>query len=332
MRHRPFHLLALLLLLALVGAKEVPSAPELRQMLMQKQYKSVLREVARAMAIKGDEAANYDRGELLLIRGEAQLGLRIEPGAAKSFRESAEAAMDDDTRAQAQAMGLLLEKSEHLLYTPRTGEAMGREIHIVTDRKGAIDALLADELLAAAARIAAARTMKEIAPVMDVTRAVDQVAAVERAATGTSTKAGEFRKELASRIETLLDDALLAMEVRADKIESAALGLVVIPQAPLPPGQPEPPAKLKKRGITPGDEASLREIMDTCAEVVSRSREVAVQLGAEPDRFRRATDSAIRLSAKAGSILRASYAGVIEQPEPEPKAPPAAAEQVPKQE
>ena len=84
--------------------------------------------------------------------------------------------------------------------------------------------------------------------------------------------------------------------------------------------QQQPPPrtmKVKKTGLSPADEAALKGVMETCREIVSRNREVAQQLGGELDRFRRASDSAIRLADKAGAILRADYSGITEQPIPQ---------------
>jgi hypothetical protein len=71
--------------------------------------------------------------------------------------------------------------------------------------------------------------------------------------------------------------------------------------------------KAKKRGLAPGDQESLKSVMNQCREIVSRNREVALQLGADPDRFHSASDYAIRISAKAGDILHADYSGIIER-------------------
>src|SRR5688572_19628242 len=56
-RRATFVLLALLGLLC--AARGVPTTDQIRGMLADKQYKRVLREVARAMALKGDDAAAY---------------------------------------------------------------------------------------------------------------------------------------------------------------------------------------------------------------------------------------------------------------------------------
>ncbi len=303
-----------LLAVCLVAAREIPSADAMRGMVKDKQFKRALREVARAMQLKGDEATAYDRGALLLIRADAQLGMRIEPPAAKSFRDAAEAATSADDRATARAMSLLMSKSERLIYKAHSGEPAGREIDIVTDRQAALDALLADEMAAVAPRVRSTTEKKQIAAVLETGAALEPVAAVERAATGGTTRTDEIKSGLITQMETLLDDALIELDRKAVAIELNALGLIAVPQA-TQPGQPPPQTiRAKKRGLSLGDEAALKQVMETCGEIVSRHREVAIQLGAEPDRFRRAGDFAIRLSSKAGAILRADYTGIQERP------------------
>ncbi len=53
---RPFFTIVLAVLCSLlVAAREIPSAEEIRGMVNDRQYKRVLREVARAMQLKGDD-------------------------------------------------------------------------------------------------------------------------------------------------------------------------------------------------------------------------------------------------------------------------------------
>jgi hypothetical protein len=297
-----------------VGAKGVPTTSEMRQMIDDKQYKRAMREIARAMAIKGDAAASYDRGELLLLRAEAQLGLRIEPAAAKSFRDAADVATTDEDRATARAMSLLMSKSNDLAYTPRTGDATDRTIDIVADRKSALAALLADETAALEPKARDAKDNKNIADVLEAAKAVTPVGDLEFAVTGSRKHAGELMSGFADQIGRLLDDTLIDLDHQADKIEESALAMVVIPPAALGPNNDPKIVKAKKRGLAPGDQGALKSIVDTCREIVSRNREVALQLGTDSDRFRSASDFAIRLSSKAGAILRADYSGIHEIP------------------
>ena len=314
-RSIPTVLVLLVMCTLLVAAREVPTTAEIRQMVAEKQYKRVLREVARAMQLKGDDAAAYDRGELLLLRADAQLGMRIEPSAAKSFRDAAEAVTSTaDIRDTGRAMSLLMSRSERLVYTTRSADAPGREIDIVNDRKAALDALLADELAAYEPKIRAAKEKKSIAEVLEAVKGVEPIAAVERAATGSTRRTDEMRAGFVGQVEMLLDDALVQLDRRADDVETRARALIAVPQE-VRAGQAAPKTmKVKKTGLSPTDEAALKGVMETCREIVSRNREVAQQLGAERDRFRRASDAAIRLADKAGAILRADYTGIQERP------------------
>src|SRR5687767_4551106 len=211
MRRRIRQLFTLPLLLAFLGARELPTTADLRTMLEGKQYKLVMREVARAMSVKRNDAAiAYDRGELLLIRGEAQLGLRAEPGAAKSFRDAVEAAGSEPVRQAARSLGLLLDRADGLTYTPKTGDAAARRgIDIVADRKAALAALLADELAAAQSRVASAtKSAERVADVLEVAKSLEPLAALEQTTAGASPRTDELRTELASRVDGLLDKAL----------------------------------------------------------------------------------------------------------------------------
>lgn len=327
-RSIPTVLVLLVMCPLLAAAREVATTAEIRQMVTDKQFKRVLREVARAMQLKGDDAAPYDRGELLLLRADAQLGMRIEPSAAKSFRDAAEApATSPDVRDTGRAMSLLMSRSERLVYTTRSGDAPGREIDIVNDRKAALEALLADELAAYEPKIRAAKEKKSIAEVLETVKGVEPIAAVERAATGSTRRTDELRSGFVGQVETLLDDALVELDRRADDVETRARALIAVPQEIRAGQAPPKTMKVKKTGLSPADEAALKGVMDTCREIVSRNREVAQQLGAEPDRFRRASDSAIRLADKAGAILRADYSGITERPI-DPNAKPAPTERV----
>jgi hypothetical protein len=306
-----------LLCLLLVGAKGVPTTDEIRQMLDEKQYRRVLREVARAQALKGDDAAAYDKGQLLVLRGEAQLGLRVQPAAAKSFRDAAETASRDEDRATARALAMLLAKSEDLVYTPRTGGASGasdRGIDILADRKAALAALLADELAAIEPKAQDAKGAKSIADVLAAAKAAAPVGELELAVTGSRKRVDEMMNGFASQVAALLDQALIDLDRQADNIEQAALTMMAIPPEALGGRQDPKFVKAKKRGLAPGDQGALRSIMDTCREIVSRNRDVALELGADPDRFRSAGDFAIRLSAKARAILRADYSGIVDIP------------------
>jgi hypothetical protein len=220
----------LLSLLAL-GAKGVPTTDEIRQMLDDKQYKRVLREVARAMALKGDDAIGYDRGKLLLIRADAQLAMRQELSAAKSYREAADAATNADDRSTARAAALLIARGDHLVYRPRTGERIGRDMDIVTERTPAFAALLADELSSLEPRVSAAKEKKSIAEVLETVKAIEPVADVEFVATGGRTRTDELRGSFVTRMETLLDEALVELDRQADAIEANAMGLIALPKA-----------------------------------------------------------------------------------------------------
>jgi hypothetical protein len=215
---------------------------------------------------------------------------------------------------------MLLAKSEDLVYTPKTGDATGasgaadRGIDILADRKAALAALLADEFAAVESRAADAKGTKSIADVLAGAKAAATVGELELAVNGSRKRVDEMMNGFASQVAALLDQALIDLDRQADDIERGALVMMAIPPEALGGRQDPKFVKAKKRGLAPGDQSALRSITDTCREIVSRNRDVALQLGADPDRFRSAGDFAIRLSAKASAILRADYSGIVDVP------------------
>jgi hypothetical protein len=174
--------------------------------------------------------------------------------------------------------------------------------------------LLADEFAAVEPKAQDAQGAKSIADVLEAAKAAAPVGQLELAVTGSRKRVDEMMNGFATQIGTLLDQTLLDLDRQADSIEQSAQTMMAIPPEALGGRQDPKFVKAKKRGLAPGDQGALRSIMDNCREVVSRNRDVALELGVDPDRFRSASDFAIRLSGKAGAILRADYSGIVDVP------------------
>src|SRR5947207_2354312 len=93
-----------------------PAGPSTRPASMQEikssydtgDYRAVIRDVARGLALKGKAADEYDRHDLLLLRGESLLRLKETPAAATAFEQAAKEAANEKDRNDALAMSVLL--------------------------------------------------------------------------------------------------------------------------------------------------------------------------------------------------------------------------------
>src|SRR5688572_2221999 len=72
----------------------LPPMEELETMLEEKKYQPVLQTISRVLALKGEAARAYDRGKVLLLKGEAHLQMRQGPTAVGAFNDAAEVATD----------------------------------------------------------------------------------------------------------------------------------------------------------------------------------------------------------------------------------------------
>ena len=70
----------------------LPTRTEMREAFDAGDYPRTLQQVARALAVKGDAARDYDRYDLLILKAEAHLRLKNTAAAAAAFDEAAKLA------------------------------------------------------------------------------------------------------------------------------------------------------------------------------------------------------------------------------------------------
>src|SRR5271154_2783318 len=82
----------------------IPTAEQLWQMYDAGQYHPCLQQISRLLFLKGAAAANVNRQELLLLRGDCLVKLKDSRTALKAYQESEKAAAQDpETALQARS-------------------------------------------------------------------------------------------------------------------------------------------------------------------------------------------------------------------------------------
>src|SRR5213082_2469147 len=94
-----------------------PSAEQLHQMFNQGNYADVLKQLRAVLALK--DAPGYDQYDLLTLKGETLLRMKVDTEAADSFRDAAKIAKSPDQASLARATELLLRRSHNEAYTPK---------------------------------------------------------------------------------------------------------------------------------------------------------------------------------------------------------------------
>jgi hypothetical protein len=204
------------------GQNVAPPMAELRQMLQDKNYQPLVDTLTALLARPPDGA--YDRGELLMLRGEAELQLNRPAAAASSFDSAAREATQPPAAAKGMAMAALARKAPDMKFVARTGDHRGHawDITDAHTRSEALAALYADELAAATGRLQAANRATNLTPILQVLPLIAELAAIETTVTGEALQTTSVATDVGLRAHALMEAALDDMNSRVAQINKAA--------------------------------------------------------------------------------------------------------------
>jgi hypothetical protein len=221
-----FVVLMLLASPLLAQQQPLPTVDQLKAQL-ESNPQEVLRNVARMLALKGAAAQQYDRYELLMLRGEAHLRGKAMPPAAQAFADAARETTDPAKKATARANEILMRRSKIGGYTPKPQRPSAKPastkpfpplIPIIKeeDRKLAMEALFADEMAVAEPKLKAADNATALPPIIEAIKVAVDLGAVEQFATGGANQTKQLTANLAKRSHFLIDKALDDMNKRTE--------------------------------------------------------------------------------------------------------------------
>ena len=197
-----------------------PTVEQLKDLLKQQKYSEVLRGVAKCMALKGPAAQNYDRYDLLMLRGETYLHTHANAAAADAFAAAQNQTTDAARKDTARANEVLIRRSKPQGYLSK-GSATTKPtllpIADEADRKAAFAALLSDELSAAAPKVKTATAGNTLPPIIDVARMLSDLRAIETAGGGSGEQVKGVATKLGDHAHLLIADALKKTDTRVEE-------------------------------------------------------------------------------------------------------------------
>jgi hypothetical protein len=227
-------LVALMMLAASVDASDpLPTADDVRSSIDSGDFPSAVRDANRLLTLKGDLAVGVDRVEMYMLRGEAQLALKLRDAASTSFTAAAKEATDPNKSAVATATAILIQKSPGLHYTPKHKAAIDaaattQPIDILSEdgRKTAFVALYADERITVSANVKTATSATSLAPIVSALKSLHRVQSLEIAATGSDVDTHGAVKDVQAHATSLLTSALSTIAAQVQQISVQAHALV----------------------------------------------------------------------------------------------------------
>jgi hypothetical protein len=280
---------------AVPAADRNPTMGDVRDLYEQGDYPRLLQQVSRALAVRGQAAKDYDRYDLLVLKGEGHLNLKNPSASAEAFDEAAKYAADEQAAALARSMAELVRRTKGQPYTPpaKKGQPPPAPIDVL-DRKQrpAAFAGLYDEYEAkvrAAVKTASAST--QLPPMLDAFRMLYDLRWLELAVTSGDARTVELAEPLTVRARSVMARAVSQMSKTVDDVKEATL-------------RAYDAGLLRSGGVTRDNKAVLRQLAADCDRITG----VAVDLkkvfpADQADALRTLGDDAAEVAAYARNVL-----------------------------
>lgn len=226
------HLSLLCLGLMLIAASSVraaepaPAPDELKQLFDAGKFKELLPKLSKALAVKGSDAAQYDKYQLLIMKGEASLQTHAKQAAADAFKQAAAAAAKPEDAAIALGTAELIRQSNGTLkYLPKTKTSKDEKLEPIdivdaASRKLALGALETDMAAKIKIKVDAAVAGTSLPQILTVVKDKDlaDLKNVEMAAGGSTPDSTQMIGDLGARASSLMDTELDTMrdELKSD--------------------------------------------------------------------------------------------------------------------
>jgi hypothetical protein len=252
-----------------VARADTPDTPDtLQKLYTDANYKDLVPKINKVLGLKGADAAQFKKYDLLVMKGDASLHLHSKAQAMEAFKSAASATTTADESSTAAATAeLIRQSSPNLTYLRKTKtdkDDKPSPIDIVEpeSRKLAFAALQTDLLAKAKPKMDAAIKSSSLTQIAQAATDKDLVTlkAVEIAATGTPANTQQMLGDLGTRLTALLDANLEQLGQRLSGDVDAVNNRVQSPK----PGEHANPNVMSVPGF-------IRDVRDVDANAVQLS-------------------------------------------------------------
>ncbi len=219
--------LGILLSLAAAGrAASLPSISDAQADFNTGNYRGCLQKISSLLTSNQVKPGSIERYDLLMLRGESMLHLRMAAAAAEAFDSAAlvlKQQGDIPRVAAAKAVSVLIKASPGLVYKPKDSNGNTSFDIINPDtRKEAMKLLLANRSAELTPAINQALQGASLVPLQKLLPAVWDLYALEFAATGSATQTDATVKKMGEHARKLIDQELTAQTRRLTELRNLA--------------------------------------------------------------------------------------------------------------
>jgi hypothetical protein len=300
----------------------VPTQDSIKALFEAGEYQKVVQQVGRALALKpgtAAAAADYDRYELLTMRGEAYLHLKQNKSAGDSFGLAAKETKDDQKAAVARAMQRTLREAHGTTVQRRAaaskaaaGSANSADLLKPDERETAFRIVYDNLRESAEPKIKAATDARTLPPIVDALTALSDLDDLARAGAGGDSDLAATRQEIGERGRSLIGRELDRMEKDVAAIKKSAETVVEQRSrstTSLVTGEGYDSYLSIRRGLTNKDRADLNDVMKTCERIIPAAESLAKSVSGTSKNADELVGRAKEVGRGAQRVLEAKYEG-----------------------
>jgi hypothetical protein len=237
---------------------------QVRQTFKNGDWSGTLRAISEATAARGERAAEFDRYELFMLKGQSLLHLKNSRMAATAFDDARKASEELSKRAQARAWGALARRTQGEAYKPK--EPANSQPIALFASDGSVNeammALRADLLADNKTRIERAEQARSLDPIFELVPALGDIYALEFTASGgTAEQTEPILRELGGHARELINREIKLLYSRSEQLRLVANDLVDFQ------------GDITQRGLYSNDRAEVEKMIPYVAKIEDVGRE-----------------------------------------------------------
>jgi hypothetical protein len=281
------------------------------------EYQRVLQFVGRAIAAKpGTTPSDYDRYELLTMRGESYLRLKQNKSATDAFAQAAKETKDEQKAAIARATQRTIRESRGSTVQRRakspasTGTPTTANLLKPDEREAAFRIVYDNLRESATPKIKAAAEARTLPPIIDALTAVADLDDLAQAGAGGDSDLAAARQELGERGRELITRELDRMDKDVAEIRRSAETVVEqrsVAVTSMATGSGYDKYLSIRRGLTDKDRADLKEVLKTCERIIPAAEQLARSTSGTAKNADETVNRAIEVGRAAQRVLEAKY-------------------------
>jgi hypothetical protein len=290
---------------------------ELQHDLNTKQYSAAVKLAGKLLATKGPAAASLDRFNILMLKGEAQVGMRSLSAAASTFRLAEKETKDPRQVALAKWTAELFARAKGATYVPKTiGPGLQKQgpIDLMDNdkRKDAFAAMLDDELTTMEPKLKSATISQSLVQIWPVLEQVESLDQLDFLANGNDDKTTNVANALLDHSRNLLTNALKGMWDRVSDIDTHANVVTNTTTTAIINNQYVNQNVAKKNGLTPSNTTELQNII-TQAQKIHDAADSFMTMAKNDKDWGTIVNDADRVAGRASDVLNADYGTPVSQ-------------------